>query len=334
LPKVKDTEYIFATARVRSIEKNLLTKGKIEKMLDVKTLPEAIKILKECEYGESDSEMFDTFEELLSSEQRKTNDFIKSIAPRPEIFDIFLYPYDYQNLKVLLKAEYLETNADHLLIDAGTIPTAKLKVIVRERNYIALTESMSHALHDAIDVFGRTSDPQMIDLIFDQACFADMQKGAIASESSFLIGYVQTLIDTINIKSFVRVKKMGKSWEFFTKIFIKGGKIAQQLFISGYEESLDQFAERLNYLGFGQTVRLGAEKLEETGKFTELERQCDNKLIDFVKQAKYISFGIEPLVGYMVAKDNEIKTARIILSGKMAKIKTDKIRERVRETYV
>lgn len=335
MPKVKETDYIFATARVRGVEKNLLTKGKIEKMLDAKTLPEAIKVLKECDYGETNSSLPETaFEELLTGEQRKTSDFMRRIAPQPEIFDVFLYPYDYHNMKVLLKAEYLGVGADELLIDAGTIPAVKLKVIVRERNRIALTEYMGHALNDAIDAFGRTNDPQMIDIIFDHACFADMQKRAKESENTFVMGYVKTLIDTINVKSFARVKKMAKPWDFFSKIFIDGGNISQKLFITGYEEPLEQFAERLNSLGFGNVMRLGAEKLKQTGKFTELEKQCDNKLIDFVKQAKYISFGIEPLIGFMVAKDNEIKVARIILSGKMAQIDTDQIRERLRETYV
>lgn len=335
MPKVKETEYIYATARVRGVEKNLLTKGKIEKMLDAKTLPDAIKVLKECEYGEAGGDLPETaFEELLTGEQRKTSDFIKKIAPQGEMFDVFLYPYDYHNIKALLKAEFLETSADELLIDAGTIPSAKLKVVVRERNDTALTEFMRRGLHEAIDIFGRTNDPQMIDLILDQACFMDMRRTAEASGSAFLAGYVQTLIDMVNLKSFVRIRKMGKSWDFFAKVFIEGGNIAQKLFVNSFDEPLEQFADRVAYLGFDQMLRASAEKLKQTGKFTELERQCDNKLIEYVKPAKYISFGPEPLVGYMVAKDNEIKTARIILSGKLAQLQTDKIRERLRETYV
>jgi V/A-type H+-transporting ATPase subunit C len=53
-----------------------------------------------------------------------------------------------------------------------------------------------------------------------------------------------------------------------------------------------------------------------------------------VKNAKYIPFGIEPLAGYLIAKDNEIKIARIIMAGKLAGISPELIRERLRETYV
>lgn len=54
-----------------------------------------------------------------------------------------------------------------------------------------------------------------------------------------------------------------------------------------------------------------------------------------VKSAKYVPpYGIETLAGYLIAKDNEIKIARIILAGKTAGISPELIRERVRETYV
>ena len=73
--------------------------------------------------------------------------------------------------------------------------------------------------------------------------------------------------------------------------------------------------------------------MKETGSFTALEKLCDDALIQYAKQAKYISFGLEPLIAYAVAKQMEIKSARIILAGKKAGINEGLLRERVRETY-
>ena len=56
--------------------------------------------------------------------------------------------------------------------------------------------------------------------------------------------------------------------------------------------------------------------------------------MEHVKSAKYFPYGIEALAGYLIAKDNEIKTARIILAGKTAGISPELIKERLRETYV
>ena len=78
-----------------------------------------------------------------------------------------------------------------------------------------------------------------------------------------------------------------------------------------------------------------AEVLAVSGKFTSLDKLLVNKLMEHVKTAKYVPpYGIETLIGYFIAKDNEIKIARIILAGKTAGISPERIKERLRETYV
>ena len=75
------------------------------------------------------------------------------------------------------------------------------------------------------------------------------------------------------------------------------------------------------------------ESMKETGSFTSIERLCDDAVMKYVKDAKYISFGIEPLIAYTAAKQAEIKSVRIVLAGKAAGLAPNLIRERLRETY-
>ena len=77
-----------------------------------------------------------------------------------------------------------------------------------------LTENMASALAEAVDVHARTNDPQMIDFVCDKYCFADIIEAAEASKNSFVKGYVSLWIDTVNLKTFARVKKMGQPWNF------------------------------------------------------------------------------------------------------------------------
>ena len=335
MTKIKDTDYLFSTARVRSVEKNMLTRERAEKMIDAKTAEDAIKVLDDCYYGNV-NELTDVndYEKLLSEEHKKTYDFIISIAPELSYFNMFLYPYDYHNLKVIMKSEYLGIDASETLINTGSIDVKTLKYSVRERDFSNLTDSMESALKEIIEDFPKNNDPQIIDIILDKYCYDEMLKSAEETNNQFIIDYVRMQIDTINIKSYVRLRKMNKSWDFFTKIFLNGGKIYEQVFIKNYDESFDKFAEYLSAFDFKEIFIEGTEALEETGKFTTLEKLLDNKLIEYIKSAKYVPFGIEPLVGYLIAKDNEIKIARIILAGKTAGISPELIRERLRETYV
>ncbi|NLB33167.1 MAG: V-type ATP synthase subunit C [Tissierellia bacterium] len=334
MAKIKDTDYLFSTARVRSVEKNMLTRERAEKMIDAKTTEDALRVLDDCYYGSGDAINVDDYEILLTEEHKKTYDFITSIAPELDYFKMFLYPYDYHNLKVIMKSEYLGIEASNILINTGSIDVKNLKYSVKERDFLALTENMGNALKEIIEDFPKTNDPQIIDIILDKYCYDEMLKSAKSTNNQFIIDYVRMQIDAINIKSYVRLKKMNKSWDFFTKIFLDGGKIYEQIFIKNFDDPFDKFAENLLAYDFKEVFIEGTEALQETNKFTILEKLLDNKIIEHIKYAKYVPFGIEPLVGYLIGKDNEIKIARIILAGKTAGISPELIKERLRETYV
>ena len=93
-----------------------------------------------------------------------------------------------------------------------------------------------------------------------------------------------------------------------------------------------------NSYGKGSAMRisavgLAAESLEETKRLSELEKISDNYLMELNKESKYVVFGPEPLFTYLVAKEREINAVRMIMVSKINNISSDKIRERLRETY-
>lgn len=327
-------DYVFACARVRSMEKNLLGKEKLGIMIEAKTMEDALKTLSEAQYGkEGEVILPGDYERLLKQETEKLYDFMKEAAPGEEAFKIFSYPFDYHNIKTLLKAEFLGTDGKEILMGGGTIEPSAMAILVKERNFMPMTRHMKAAVEESVDTHARTKDPQCVDLICDRECYADILEAAKASGSSFVTGYVRLMIDTINLKTFVRARKMGQPWSFFGNVFISGGTISEKVFVAGYEEPVAQFAARLDGTALSKAAEEGLASMKETGSFTNIERLCDDALMSYVKDAKYISFGLEPLVAYTVAKQAEIKSVRIVLAGKAAGIAPNLIRERLRETY-
>lgn len=330
-------DYVFASSRVRGAEKNLLTREKAEKMADSKAVEDALKIILDLDYGTSENKDGigeDHIDELLSQELRKSYDFILSIAPDQADFRAFLYPYDYHNLKVLLKAEFAEIDGSPFLMEIGSIDRDGLVAMVRERNFISMSSIMKEAILEAIDVFSRTKDPQMIDFIFDRACYGEMSLAAAKTGSPFIEDYVKLTIDIINLKTFARIREMKRPWDFFSKVFLQGGRIPEKLFISAYEESWEQLAEKLLPYGLTEVTALGGAGIRETGRFTALERLCDDRIMDFATEAKYVSFGIEPLAAYLIAKEGEIRLVRIILAALTQGLDREQTVERMRKTYV
>ena len=65
-----------------------------------------------------------------------------------------------------------------------------------------------------------------------------------------------------------------------------------------------------------------------------MEKYLEDQRMDYVKDALYVPFGIEPIVGYLRAKEAEVKDLRMILTGKVSGMDGEAIKERLRETYV
>jgi len=56
--------------------------------------------------------------------------------------------------------------------------------------------------------------------------------------------------------------------------------------------------------------------------------------MEAIKPQKYNPFSAGPLVAYVLARENEIKTVRIILTARLNELPEEQIRERIREMYV
>ena len=48
----KDTDYLAISTRIRAMETKMLTRERMERMIDAKDTIDALKVLEECGYGE------------------------------------------------------------------------------------------------------------------------------------------------------------------------------------------------------------------------------------------------------------------------------------------
>ena len=69
------------------------------------------------------------------------------------------------------------------------------------------------------------------------------------------------------------------------------------------------------------------------GRMTELELACDNAVQTYLSSAKRSSYGVESVLGYLAGKETEFTAIRMILTGRLAGVPTDTIRERLRDLY-
>lgn len=331
----KDDVYQFPCAVIRGNERTLLGKNDLIRVVEARQFSQAMAVLGEFGYGDGSAlENPRDFEKVLREEQKRVSQLVFSILPEEGELSFLQAPADYHNVKVLLKAESLGISAAHMLTAGGSVEPERMAALIRERNFIFLSQTMKDGVQEALDLFARGRDPQEIDIVLDKACYKEMWEGAQATGNEFLMGYVQLLIDILNLNALLRLRRMGKGWDFFRKVFLEGGTISEKLLTANYEESCQQLAERLAPYGFRDVLSRGGGLLEETGKYTLLEKLCDDLRMQYLRDAKYITAGPEPVAAFYLAKESEIKNLRMVFTGRLSGTSEEIMKERLRETYV
>lgn len=335
MEKMKPERYAFSCSVIRANENKILSKQDLDKLMDCKTVNQAMQMLADFGYGDGKQlENPRDFEEILKGGLAEVYNLVLSVVPQKEEAELFLYPSDYHNVKSILKAEMLKIDPAPYLVNTGNFSPEEITMMVRERNFIKMSYRMKRAINKALDIFAKAENPQEIDIFLDRACYKDMLDRANEIQDEFITGYIKLLIDVLNVNSFIRLRKIGKPVTFYRRIFIWGGNISQNFMLSSYEDNNQQLAEKMASFGFKEAFTVGAVVVETTGKYTALEKILDDMRMKYVKNAKYVSFGIQPIVGYLIAKETEIKNLRMILNGIISEIPKEITSERLRAPYV
>ena len=329
--KLKDTDYLFISTYLHSRERDLLTAARMERMIEAPTAEDAAKVLQEIGYGELASVNDQELSAVLAQEQEKLFQDLYRFVPDKAVVDVFKVKYDYHNLKTLLKARAVGVDGTRLLLDAGRVSAEEMRRAVTEGEYGSLPELLRRAAVEAGEVLSATGDPQLSDFVLDRAYYAEMLSAARATGSDFLVRYVQAAIDAANLRGAVRTLRMKKGADLLKKVLVEGGSIradsVQAAALSGNLEELYRPTELRTAAELGTAAAQG-------GSLTAFEKACDDAVTAVAARAKSVPFGVEAVISYLVAKEIEFTAVRIIMSGRMAGIDSDTIRERLREAYV
>lgn len=331
MSKLKDTDYLFISTRLRALENRMLTRERMERMLEARSNEDAAKVLSECGYEGLEPLTAQALERSLAQGRDSTFSELAAMSPSPQIVDIFRMKYDYHNAKVLVKSAASGQDGSRLLIDAGRYPAQSFQTAFQKEELGELSDTLQKAVVQAKETLAATGDPQRSDFVLDRAYFKELGQVAEASGSEFLQAYVRLMIDAANLKSAVRTIRMHKDLEFLNAVIMDGGNVSRNRIASAVTTggSLES-----TFTGSLQNAAALGDSTSKGGSQTAFERACDNALGTFLQGSRMTPFGESVLIAYMAAKENEITAARIILSGRLSGVPTTSIRERLRDAYV
>lgn len=319
-----DNEYVYAVARIRTKELSLLSAQSIEQLMACKTYEDCLRFLADKGWDSADG----SAEKMLTAESEKTWELIGGMVDDMSVFDVFLYANDFHNLKAAVKQVCTQSNTPNIYIKHGTVKPELILEAVKAHDFSRLPEKMGPAGKEAFEALLHTHDGQLCDIIIDKAALEAIYSSGMDSDNEVIKKYAELTVASADIKIAVRAAGTGKNLEFLNHALADCGtldiKRLARAAVSGTDSILDYLAVT-PYSGAADSIK------ESLSAF---ERWCDNQIIDYIRPQKYNSFGIAPLAAYILARDNEIKTVRIILSGKLNGFPDEFIRERLRDMYV
>ncbi len=320
-----DNEYTYAVARIRSKELTLLNSQAVEQLLACKTYEECLHILADRGWDTGTS---GGAEGMLAAERDKTWSLIAELAGDTSEFNVFLYTNDFHNLKAAIKQVCMQTEVPHIFFSHGTVAPNTILKAVQEHDFSRLPKRMQAAGQEAFDTLLHTHDGQRCDVIIDRAALESVYAAGKESENEVIREYAELTVAEADIRIAVRAARTGKKLEFLERALAPCHTLDVKRLAHAAVSGINSICDYLTATSYDSAVPALKESL------SAFERWCDNLLIRRIRPQKYNPFTVAPLAAYLLARENEIKIVRIILSGKLNQLSDVSVRERVRETYV
>lgn len=322
---MKDTEFAYAVARIRSNENKLLSISNIETLINSSDYSEALKNLSDMGYSNLDTLGEDA---VLSGVVRDAVELIYSSAPDNKCLDFLIVKNDFHNLKALLKCMVSGTDASQFLLSPSVVDAGLFKKSLESKDYSELPEFVSDTAERAYELVTKTLDGQKLEVFLDRKCLEAQVKLAFESKDEFSVSLANLMCAIFDFKVALRCLRTNKDFDFIIDALAPCPLLDVNRLCSAVLEGEDALCAYIKLLGFSSISDC------ITKGYAAFEKTCDDILMKKVKNAKYQCLGIAPLAAYYFAVDAEVKTVRIILSCKKNGIETSKIRERVRVLYV
>ena len=318
-------QYIYAVARVRSRELSLLNESVIAQLCAAANEEDCLRILSERGWGNQDLPS----EAMFAQEEEKTWEFIRELVPdRMQVFDVFRLADDYHNLKAAVKDSCIDGEHPGIYLRSGTLDPEKIAQALEESDYELLPEPMREVAREAKEVLLQTRDGQLCDAIIDRAALEAVRKAGEATGEELLADYGELICATGDIKTAIRSAKNGKDRQFLAKALAPCRTLDTELLADAAAAGTEAVLAYLEHTDYADAV----DELKQS--VASFERWCDNRMIETIRPEIHNPFGIGPVAAYILARENEIKTVRIILAAKRNNLPEEMLTERVRVMYV
>lgn len=320
-------QYTYAVARIRAKELSLLSEQDINRLMSCENYENCLSILRDKGWGDEATD-FNNYETILNLEEKKVWQLMSELVTNKDIFNIILLPIDFHNLKAAIKGYITESLSEDLFIHGGTVESSYLTQCIKDGEFSKLPTYMVEPAKEAFDRLLHTSDGQLCDNIIDKALLEVINIEGQKTKVKLIRDYSELYVASADIKIAIRSQIMKKNIEFLKSMLVKCGSLDIEKLAMAAIDGHESLCNYLEMTPYADAITFINESLQR------FELWCDNKIMELISREKYNSFSTGPIIAYVLARRNEIKVVRIILSGKIHRVENDLIKERLRMMYV
>lgn len=322
-----DWRYTAQSGQVRVLEMQLLSHAAVHDMANAPDFAAAVASLGGGDYAlpQGTPSMSDV-EAALREKRRVVRALFAGWMLDEAVVDVFRSRDDFANLRLALRRVLTDRPFGSDYSEDGNVPPDVLAQAFEEENYALLPDYLAEAAEQAILAYYQDKKIPQIDHSLDESEARYRVAKAREIGEVFLLNLFRLQIDLTNIRTVMRLKHLDTEQRH---VLLPGGFLdadrLRQAIEAGYE-SLGQLFFATPYY---RVVDAGAGYLSADGSFLKLEQQCEEYLTGYLRSTARITAGPQPIIAFLLLKEQEIRTVRLILTAKKNLLDTKLILDRI-----
>jgi V/A-type H+-transporting ATPase subunit C len=325
----EDWNYGFQTAMVRVLDSMMLTRATMLVVTNADSFESAVELLNGSDYalGSSSPSAVD-IENMLMEKRTEARQQFAELMIDERITGLLRAREDFANMRLAVRRLVTEKPIGLDYSNDGSVPAEEFEEIFETENYSRFPEYLQEAVEAAVLGYYQNKDIRQIDYAIDKYQAGFNLKSASELNSVFLDSLYRTKIDLNNIRTMLRLKMADRDEK---ELFIEGGFVDIDRLTHGLDVGYEAMGALFYATPYHNVVENGVNYLSKNQSFLHLEKYCEEHLMGFLKTTTSIASGPQPVIAYFLAKENEIKTVRLLLTCKKNSMDAKTILDRLVE---
>ena len=283
-------------------------------MANAASFAEAAELLAGSEYAVDAKSESAQIEQMFLERRVQTRQLFVDLMLDEEIVNFLRAREDFTNMRLAIRRVVTGKPLGLDYSNEGNVPAEEFEEIFEQENYERFPDYLQDAVEAAVLGYYENKDIRRIDYEIDRVEAAWRLKEAVRRKLTFVSSLVRMRIDLNNIRTMLRLKMADRLEE--TNFFLPGGFVDTDKFVQGLETGYEAIAQLFYATPYFELLEAAIPYLRNEQSFLKLEKECEDFVKGFLKTTRTIAAGPQPVIAYFLMKEAEIRTVRMVLTGK------------------